>query len=331
MDFVSSIFPLIGGVLISIFKKNLVWLSGWNLFIQVVILFIYLAVTVRRINWNWSPKIPTVKRIFNFSIFMFIESSAITLFQQFDRVLVGMILGPVIAGVYSVATSVGLRMSLITGQITEVMIPYASQKETSGDYQSLLSVYRKLNRYLGIMVVFISTIGIIWMKELLTLWIGKNYADQYSLVFSLIILAYAFLSLTRSGHQTLTGMGKVKFTAINYLCATFVMLLGLIILTRIYGLIGAATANILMVGLFIMNIYAYKLIVNDSAIKSFLEDSLFGLLIPTFSIFIIVFGLPLSIRVLYSLLVIILLFILIMTDKELVGSLKNIQINSFIK
>ena len=46
-----------------------------------------------------------------------------------------------------VGTSVGLRMSLVTGQATDVMIPYASLQDSLKDNVRLLATFRRLSRY----------------------------------------------------------------------------------------------------------------------------------------------------------------------------------------
>lgn len=300
MEFISSIFPWIGGIIIAIYDKNLVWISIFNLLIQISICLIYGNKVRKSFHWSWLPDLSTIKRMLNFSLFLFLESTAITLFQQLDRVIIGGILGPTMTGVYSVATSIGLRMSMLTGQITEVLIPFASNKFHEQKNDQLLAVYQKVNKILGLLVGCVASIGILWMKEILSIWINNAYAENYYKVFCIIILAYAFLSLCRSGHQTLTGMGKVKFTSITYLISSIAMLLGLAFFSQQLGLTGAAMANSLMITLLAMNIYAYQILGERNSFRTFLKDFSFGFILPIASFFVILFGSPIHIRIFFS-------------------------------
>ena len=65
-----------------------------------------------------------------FSFLLFTQSIANILSQQFDRLAVGFLLGPVFAGAYSIGTSVGLRLSIIAGLAATVMTPYSSLKDS---------------------------------------------------------------------------------------------------------------------------------------------------------------------------------------------------------
>jgi O-antigen/teichoic acid export membrane protein len=282
LDFVSNVFPWMGGIIIAILEKNLIWMAILNLAIQIGIAILYSTILFRKIRKPSAPSYPTIKRMLSFSLFMFLESSAITLFQQFDRILVGFTQGPIIAGVYSVGTSIGLRLSIITGQATEVMIPYASLKDSKGDQLRLYTTFRNLSRYLSLFLAVISSVAIIWMHEILSLWISPDYADHYAGAFKILILAYNILSLSRSGHQTLTGMGKVKFTSLVYLFSSIFMLVSLYFLSRHFGLSGAASANLLMVFLLLFNLFVYKSLNKQVRWRHVVEDLGWGIFLPIF-------------------------------------------------
>ena len=126
-----------------------------------------------------------------FSGFMFIESTAVALFQHLDKLIVGLTLGPALAGVYAVGTSVSLRMSMVVGPITEVLIPYASLKDSLREHEQLQVIFRKVSRYVSLIVAGIGGLAIIWMEEFLSIWISPAYAAQYSTVFQLLICAYS--------------------------------------------------------------------------------------------------------------------------------------------
>ncbi len=230
MDLLNSLLPLLGGVLISLLIKDLFLLALWNLLVSFLVLGLYIFRTHQVIRLRWHPTQATIKRMMGFSVFMFIESAAITLFQQFDRLLVALTLGPAASGVYSVATGIGLRMSIIAGNITEVLVPYASRKQSLGERAALEGTVSKVSRYISLIAALAGGLLIVWMKELLSVWISPQYAETNSLFFCIIILAYGILSLSRPAHQTLVGLGKVRFTAITYFTSSILMLLAVYIL-----------------------------------------------------------------------------------------------------
>jgi O-antigen/teichoic acid export membrane protein len=285
-----SISLWLGAVLIALYRRDLILIALWCLLDGLFLLVVYFF-TLRRIaNYDFHFNPVLVKRMLSFSGFMFIESVAITLFQQMDRVIIGFVLGPATAGVYAVGTSVGLRMSLITGQITDVMIPYASLKDSVKDNLRLSAVFRKLSKYVGLLMASLGGVLVLWMNEILSLWISPDYASNYSHIFRIFIVGYGLLSLVRPAHQTLTGIGKVKVTSTIYLLSTISMLTALYFLSKWFGFVGAAMANIVPVLLLAMNLYVYKNLTGRNALKAMFEDLKWGIFLPILMYLLILLG-----------------------------------------
>ena len=277
LDFSVTILPWMGAVLISLVEKNIIWIACWFVCIQIIHMATYYLLIRKEINWKQTPNFGIMRKLVNFSAFMLIESTAIAMFQLLDRVLVSFILGPAAAGVYSVGTSVGVRMSLIAGQITEIMIPYASRTDSLGQEGRLLVVFRKMSRFVSLIIMGIGSILILWMPEILRIWISQEYAHQNSTIFQIIVLAYCYISLSRPGHQTLTGLGKVKWTSSIYLGSAVLMLACLTYLTRSAGAIGAAAANLVMATLLTFNLLAYQLLGKKIIAKQVINDLGWGI------------------------------------------------------
>jgi O-antigen/teichoic acid export membrane protein len=258
IEFFSSISLWLGAVLIALIEKDLALIAAWCFLSNLLVFGIYLWVTNRLVPFKFQLDRAILHKTLHFSGYMFLETLAIALFQHFDKVIVGMTLGPALAGVYAVGTSLALRLSMITGQATEVMVPYASLQDSLGDQQRVYTVFRKLSYYVSLMLAGLSSFLVIWMPEILSLWIAPDFASRYANAFRILIIAYGLLSLCRPAHQTLTGTGKVKFTALIYLFSTLFMLMGLFFLSKELGLLGAVASNLLLVFLLIFNIFLYS-------------------------------------------------------------------------
>jgi O-antigen/teichoic acid export membrane protein len=117
------------------------------------------------------------------------------------------------------------------------------------------------------------------MQETLTVWISPEYASEHAGVFRVLILAYCLLSMSRPGHQTLTGLGRISFTAIVYAIATGIMLFLVNFLAARYGLIGAGAANLAMVILLSFSLYVYKLLSGKIRLNQILLDFGSGIIV----------------------------------------------------
>jgi O-antigen/teichoic acid export membrane protein len=314
LDFVGSVFPLLGTVIISIFQRNLIWMAYWYTITQFLVLFLYLFAIREHLDFRIPPNFQILKSFLGFSFFMFLESLAISLFQNFDRIIVGFVLGPSAAGVYSVGTSIGVRISQITGQITDTMIPYASLKSSLEDRATLYYTFRKLSQYISYLVAIVASLCIIWMHEILAIWVSPGYAEKYSTAFSILILAYGFLSLSRPGDQTLTGLGKVKFASLIYLLSSLTMLLGLFVLSNKFGLLGATAANCIMILLMILNLRTYQLLHNKINWHDVIVDLVLGLCIPLSAFVFKIHFSSISFKLIYSIIVIGFIIVLASSD-----------------
>jgi len=272
-----------GAVTLALFEKNLVTIAIWCFFSNLLAFGFYVRSIQRQgCRLRWQFHVPTLKRMFNFSGWMLLQSLSIALFSQCDRVIVGFTLGPVLAGVYSVGTSVALRLSLVVAQVTEVMIPYASLKNSLGQKLKLYDIFRQLSNYVSLFLGFASSLLILWMQEILSLWISPDYAVRYANVFCVLIVAYNFLSLCRPAHQTLIGIGRVKFSALVYFFSTILMLFGVFYLSRRFGLLGAAAADLMMIFLLIYNVYLYQRYGNSIRWHVVFIDLRWGFCLPIF-------------------------------------------------
>jgi O-antigen/teichoic acid export membrane protein len=284
------------------------------------------------IRLKLQPNFPIFRKMLNFSGWMFLQSLAVSLFQHFDKVIVSFTLGPTLAGVYSIGTSLALRLSIITGQGTEVMIPYASLKTTLSDQQTLYTMFRRLSRYISLLMAGICSLLIIWMCEILFFWISPDFAVSYTKAFRLLIVAYGLLSLCRPGHQTLTGMGRIGFATLVYLLSTLLMLTGVFFLSNWFGFIGAVAANFLMVSLLVFNLSVYHILQNPIQWLDVFVDLQWGLFLPIF-----IYGLSLFLsesNLIYKLLETItlgVLFIWIMTRDTFVKNEMSQALHSVLR
>jgi O-antigen/teichoic acid export membrane protein len=285
-DFLSILLMWGGGIIIFLLRRNLVLIAFWGLIVQIIILILLVIMSLKVHKWHWRYEKNTFSKMFSFSIFTFLQSIAVLLFQQFDRIIVGTVLGPISAGVYSVGTSLGGRISTIAGQATDVMIPFASKKNANNSQDDILTVFRDLCSILSLFIAMLGSLLIIWIPQILTVWISRDYATKYSLPFQIIILAYSILSLSRPGDQTLTGLGKVKITSIIYFITSILMLSGVYFFSKHFDLIGAAYANLIISILIIFNYVVFYYLEKKKAFQLSIKSVIWGIIPPIITLII---------------------------------------------
>ena len=272
-----------GAVWIAWASSNIVLMAIWGFFIQIIALVLYLWLIARIgvLHWRWQTL--ALRRMLNFSMFTFVQSLASSLFQNFDRILVGLLLGPAEAGVYAVGTSLGSRLPMITGQITDVMVPYASRTASKREITKIRKTLGTLSGTVTLSLMLIGSLSILWMHMILSIWISPAYAKSYSVVFQILIFAYMLMSASRPAYQTLIGIGEVKTAALIYLSGSGIMLIGLFYGASFWGLIGAAAANLVLGLLLILNFIIYAFLGSLKPWRKVVTNLLVLVVIPSVS------------------------------------------------
>lgn len=328
-DTISIIALWSGAVLIARASPNLAWMAVWGFIVQVGSMGLYLYFVLRERGFRWRWDLSALRSIGRFSAFTFIQSIAVSLYQNFDRILVGYILGPAAAGAYSIGTSVGLRLSIVTGQVTEVLVPYASRKQSLEDKDALCVTFRRVSALVNVAMMFLGGILVLWMEIILRIWISPEFADANADIFRVLIVAYMLISASRPGNQILYGMGRVRSAALIYLASTLVMLLSLALAASKWGTIGAAAANLCMVLLLSYDVLVLKLLGEKHIGRHLVSNMTILLVIPAGAYYLAnMIGNGLVVRLIASFLLGLASLIIMWMDRDLRGMINLLCTNS---
>lgn len=261
LDFAQNVLLWLGAFLVGVFHGGLlqlgIYCAGLNVLLFIISTIVaYAAVRKFHIFFNIDGVI--IRQYFSFSFFSWVSSLGIAMFQSLDKMVVGMTIGPVAAGVYAIGTSVALRLNMLAGQFTQVLTPFASSYQAKDRQVDIKSVYQNVTFFVACLMSLCSGLLFIWMDVILKYWIGPSFSQEYSLVFRLLIIAYAVTSLSRTAHQTLSGMGEVNIPALAFVVSGAFSLVVLGLLASAMGLVGAAVANMAYVVILFLNYYLAK-------------------------------------------------------------------------
>jgi len=148
------------------------------------------------------------------------------------------------------------------------------------------------------------------------------------LFFCVIILAYSILSLSRPAHQTLVGLGKVRFTSLVYLGSAALMLVTLCLLSMTRGLLGAGYANLVMTLLLCMSLYLFKWFEDDQVWRYFATDLILGMLPLVVALILVGMRCALPLKWVFTIGLLGLVFFVLARDDELKARLKRLVTGS---
>lgn len=238
---------LIGAIIIGSRGGTILDLAGWILFEILVLSFISVALALwflrpYELRWNWDRRL--AREMMRYSAFAWLTTFGSTLFNSADRLLVGVLLGPAAAGAYAICTGIAMRLNLLAGVVTQLLLPFSSSYQAAGRMQTVRSIFRYSSRITACLLVGAAAVLVIWSRWILTLWISPEFASLYGTPFQIVVVCYAIFSFATPAHQIAQGLGRTKATALLGLGGSLLMVTLVLVLAPLFGLTGAAIANL---------------------------------------------------------------------------------------
>ncbi|HRK19362.1 MAG TPA: polysaccharide biosynthesis C-terminal domain-containing protein [Hyphomicrobiaceae bacterium] len=185
----------------------------------------------------------TVRGIFGFSIWVFLMALGSQLAFQTSPLIIGHYMTSADVPSVAVPNSLMLILMQFVGGIASVIMPVATNMQTTGDFATLRHVYFKWTKISLALSVCAGLFLVIFGPSFLKFWIGPSYTPESGAVLQILAASYmVFLPVRGVAVPVLMGLGHAKWPTIATLTAG-VMNLGMsIALVGPYGLEGVAWA-----------------------------------------------------------------------------------------
>ncbi len=228
------------------------------------------------------------KEIFTYSIFIFIAVIVDKINWSVDQFILGAVSGTIAVSLYAVASQLNTLFINLSTAISGVMLPKMSKMiANNATDNEITNEFIKVGR-MQYFVVFLMVSGLVLFgKEFIITWAGKDFETSYYIAIILIIPLSVPL-IQNLGLSIMQAKNMHKFRSIMCAIIAIINIVISIPLAKYYGGIGSAigTSISLIVGnIIIMNIY-YQTKVGINIIK-FWKQILRMLLISFFPIIII--------------------------------------------
>jgi O-antigen/teichoic acid export membrane protein len=247
-----NIFQGLTGVLQGVGSVLLLW-WGYGLY-EVVLLTVGLRVTLSFcafviLPWlisdifstlpSWNGQ--TLKKLLTFGGWVSVSQVISPLFLYLDRIFIGMFLTLSAVAYYTVPQEALTRMLVIPMSLTTTLFPAMSTGTVilNKENKSSLLYYRSV-KYLAIVMLPLILGFIIFARDLVTLWIGKEFAEQSILIFQILAVGLFFNSLAQIPTTALHAFGRPDIGAkFHFIELPLMIILNLLLIPAI-GIIGAA-------------------------------------------------------------------------------------------
>ena len=234
----------------SISSTLVVILPALGLFIGGTLIHVVFGLLVARVisiililwfckNYKFSLKFDkqVFSRLVNFGGWIAVSNIISPIMSYFDRFILSNRMGSDLVGYYTGPSEAVARLGMFPSAIARTIFPMLSNNQ-------LDSVKIKSTSYLMI-IISVVPFGLFFAffsKEILSLWLGSEFALNSSLVFQILILGLIFNSIAQVPFTNIQASGKSKITALLHLIEFIPYLLLLWYLITEFGIVGAAWA-----------------------------------------------------------------------------------------
>lgn len=199
-----------------------------------------------------------LKEISKYSFWIFIMIIVDRIYWGTGQFVLGASIGTAAVAVFAVSVQMHTMYQQFSTALSSIFLPKVTAMVTKSDNKKEISdLFIKTGRIQFIILSFILVGFILFGREFIILWAGKEYELAY--ILSLLFIVPSIVPLCQNlGIVILQARNQMKFRSLCYLAISIISLILQIYLVKLFGSIGCAIAIAiaLVVGqVVVMNIY----------------------------------------------------------------------------
>lgn len=256
----------LGIVIIALAKGGILILVVWSIFItgltlvgHYLVLKHLLIIRMLWIRFSWQE----VGDLFHFGIMQWLSNFGSTLFGYADRIIVNLSLGTEAAGIYSAATSVAMQINTLSAIPLRVIPPAISAAKALSQHYRIQQLFLRATKLNGFLVFLIAAPIMFWSRPLAGILVGDVYIIPTANLLQILAVCYGIYSLNAAAFFTAVGIGHPILNARWGMISGILFCTFLFIFIYLFGLIGAAWANMVFSISLMTNFQVAKLIKID--------------------------------------------------------------------
>jgi O-antigen/teichoic acid export membrane protein len=216
----------------------------------IVIASTILQIVAARVIVGPLSLLPTFRKtafaeVFDFGLFSWLQAVAGCIFNQADRLLIGVLLGTSAVAYYSLCVQAAQPVHGLIAAGLHFLFPHLSARLSRAPASELRSPVLLAMRLNAVAALALCVPLALFSRLILRLWMGPAFAQQAWIVLSIVAVGFGFLALNVTGHYALLALGQVRLVSTLNLAGGAAMLIAMIYLAPRFGIAGAAVGRLL--------------------------------------------------------------------------------------
>lgn len=156
-----------------------------------------------------------------------------------DRFLISSVITIAVLAYYTTPYEMITKLWIIPGSIIRVLFPvFASGYIADKERMSVL--YFKSIKYICLLMFPITVIIVTYAEEMLTMWLGSEFADKSYLILQILTIGVLFNSISQVPYTLIQSIGRPDITAKLHLVELPIYLIIVFFMVQYFGILGAA-------------------------------------------------------------------------------------------
>ncbi len=224
------------------------------LFLKVQSFFSYKNKLDQPIGWSFKP----VKSVLKFALIIAFTSSIYILFTQVDKLVLSGILSLDEYGYFTIAVLVASGIMVISGPISNAIMPRMTRLYAEGKKEKLIQIYRKSTQLVCIVAGSASITLSVCAEELLFAWTGNLILSAHAApILQLYAIGNGFLVVAAFPYYLQYAKGNLRYHLIGNAGLVVILIPSVIFAANYYGGIGAGYVWLSFNVLFLFTWVAY--------------------------------------------------------------------------
>lgn len=189
-----------------------------------------------------QPRWQAVSRLLTFGSWMTVSNVVSPLMTVFDRFLIGALLSTEAVAYYTTSYDLISKMLVVSGALAGVLFPtFAGQ--IAQDRGRVTRLFGRSVTYIFLVLFPVTLVSVALAHEGLTLWVGPEIASHSAPVLQILAVAILINGLALVPFTLIQAAGRPDVTAKLHLAELPFYVVAILLLTRRYGIVGAAIAS----------------------------------------------------------------------------------------
>lgn len=186
---------------------------------------------------------PVFRKLVVFGGWVFLSQMLTPLLLYLDRIFIGTFLTLTAVAYYAVQQEVLTRLLVVPQSLTTTLFPAFSEKSVQhGTTGRVGGLYFRSLKYLVLFMLPVIVVFLLYASEILTLWLGKDFAIHGAAVLQILAVGLFFNALAQVPFTILQAFGRPDLTAKFHLLELPLTVVANLVFIPLLGIVGAALA-----------------------------------------------------------------------------------------